>query len=64
MWQRIAEINERYDQRQYEIATGDYGPVQVIDLTGDWNFQHGGRTQTNRIRHGNGGIMVMPDWPR
>lgn len=60
VWQRVAEINDRYADRRREIETGDYGQAQFIDLTGDWTFRHGGALNTNRIRHGAASIMVMP----
>jgi hypothetical protein len=59
IWQRVAEINERYDRRSEAIRTGYYGEPQFIDLTGEWNLLDGSR-QSNRIRHGADGIMVIP----
>lgn len=60
IWQRVAQIQDSYAEREYQIRTGDYGPAQFIDLSGDWTFRHQGQVNTNRIRHGGGGIMVMP----
>jgi hypothetical protein len=60
VWQQIAEINDRYAERRYEIETGDYGEPQFIDLTGEWTFRHNGELRSNVIRHGGSGIMVIP----
>ena len=60
VWQRIAEINDRYSERQQEIRTGYYGEPQFIDLTGEWSFRHNGQQTSNLIRHGSNGIMVIP----
>ena len=61
VWQRISQINDHYAERREQIRTGVYGGEhEVIDLTGDWSFRHGGQNRANRIRHGGSGIMVMP----
>ena len=61
IWQRMAEINDHYSERQRQVQTGVYpGHDEVIDLTGEWSFRHNGKDNTNRIRHGHGGIMVIP----
>jgi hypothetical protein len=61
IWQRIAEINERYDTRREQQRTGVYGGEnEVIDLAGEWSFRHQGSNRANRIVHGYGSIMVVP----
>lgn len=60
IWQRVAEINDRYAERSEQIRTGYYGEPVFIDLSGEWSFQHQGQKRSNLIRHGANGIMVIP----
>ncbi|MEM9388503.1 MAG: hypothetical protein AAGA68_25905 [Pseudomonadota bacterium] len=59
VWQRIAEIGQRAEDRRAERTSGNYGgSQQQIDLTGDWQLS--GSSAVNRIRHRHDGIQVTP----
>lgn len=54
IWDKIGRIQDRYAEQDYLRNHA------IFDLTGDWTFHDKSIMKANTIRHGNGGIMVIP----